>query len=428
MGGRAAPLAALLLGLGLAAFPQAGQAVEGIQCGAEFPLLAEGPGKGWQGTPAVAYGQGVYMAAWREGWQGKGGAARIYATRITPEGKVLDPRAIPVAPAPAGVQERPRIAFGGGVFLVAWEDFRNGKDYDIFAARLRPDGTVVDREPLAVASGPRNQVLPDVASDGKNFLVVWQGLTGEETAFRGFAAAIAADGKVSSAVVTGMSPQPKVAWNGAHYLAASGGAGFWQGTVQAIRLTVEGRPEGKPVPVISGTKAAVFSIAAVPAKGWLVVSHRSPPDPWGWGGPGAMRAVLVNPDGQPENRDGIKEPAGIQERLPGWLDLGKAETAGATWPWGESAIAFDGRQSVVVWQRHHLCGEKMTEFENCDLMAARVDGYQSRDAAGVPVAAGPREERRPALASAGDGRLLLLYEQRQADGRVILVGRCLHTE
>ena len=43
-------------------------------------------------------------------------------------------------------------------------------------------------------------------------------------------------------------------------------------------------------------------------------------------------------------------------------------------------------QSVVVWQRYHLGGEKMTKFLKCDVIAARVDGIKSLDPAGVPWA------------------------------------------
>ena len=401
---------------------------EGITAGEEFALWSAGPGKGIQATPAVAFGQGMYLAVWREGWHGKGGAARVYAARVSAEGKLLDSQGIEVAPAQSGVQERPRVAFGGGVFLVVWQDFRSGKDYDILAARISPEGKVLDREPLAVSAGPRNQVLPDVASDGQGFLVVWQGMRGEESGYRGFAATVSTAGTVGQPVETGVTPQPKVSWNGSQYLAVSGGAGFWSGKVQAAQLDAGGAPRGKPVDVIGGTKAAVFSISGVPGKGWLVVSHRSPPDPWGWGGPGAMRAVLVNAQGQPENQDAVKEQGLGKDRLPGWLDMGRAKAKGDTWPWGESASAFDGKPSVVVWQRQHLCGEKMTNFENCDLIAARVDGYKSLDPAGVPVAASPAEEKRPALASDGAGRLLLVYEKQQGDGKVSVAGRMLRTE
>ncbi|MBN1420218.1 MAG: hypothetical protein JXP34_15670 [Planctomycetes bacterium] len=397
----------------------------GIEIGEELSLPADASGTGIQATPAAAFGGGVYLVVWREGWHGKGGSARIRAARVSPDGKLLDRQSSEIAPAPAGVQERPRVAFGGGAFLVVWQDFRNGKDYDILAARITLEGRVLDREPIAVAAGPRNQVLPDVASDGKSFLVVWQGLAGDETAYRGFAAAVSAGGKTGRPIETGMTPQPRVAWNGARYLAASGGAGFWSGSVQVVALSADGAPQGKPVLAIRGTKAAVFSLSAAADNGWLLASHRSLPDPWGWGGPGAMRAVRIGEDGKPVNQDGIKEPAGVQDRLPGWLDLGRKKEAGATWPWGESASAFDGTHSVVVWQRHHLSGEKMTDLVDCDLIAARVDGFTSLDPAGVPAAATQAEERHPALASDGRGRTLLVHEKGGTNGRGAVVGRML---
>lgn len=353
--------------LGVAGLALAGEG--GIAVGEEFAVAADGPGGGLRATPDVAFGEGAYLAVWREGWHGKGGKARVYAARISPEGRVLDPTGIEVAPCKAGVQERPRVAFGAGLFLIVWQDFRNGKDYDVLAARVGKDGKVLDAEPIAVAAAPRTQALPAVASDGKGFLVVWQGMVGEETAYRGFAAPVSADGKVGQTVETGATPQPKVAWNGKGYLAACGGAGFWSGEVRCVLLGADGRPAGKPTPALGGTKSAVFSLSAVPERGWLVVSHRSPPDPWGWGGPGAMRASFVGPDAQPV--DPVKESY-PRERLPHWLDMGREKKAGATWPWGASASAWDGARSVVVWQRHHLGGEKMTNFENCDLIAARV--------------------------------------------------------
>jgi hypothetical protein len=392
-----------------------------INVGDEFFLLEGGPGRGVQGTPHVAYGKGLYLVVWREGWHGKGGKARIYAARVSPQGKVLDPKGIEVAPAEAGVQERPRVAYGGGVFLVVWQDLRNGKDYDVLAARIDPHGRVLDASPIGVAVGPRTQVLPDVASDGDGFLVVWQGLQGEETAYRGFAATVSREGTVGPAIETGATPQPKIAWNGRSYLAAYGSQ-----TVFSVMLDRKGRPLNATKygnQTIRSTKAAAFSVSAVPGRGWLVVGHRSPPDPWGWGGPGAMRAALVGADGKLQNQDAVKEPSGVWSRLPGWLDLGKDKSAGATWPWGESTSAWDGAHSLVVWQRHRLRGEKMTNFTNCDLVAARVDGFRSLDPAGIPIAASQAEEKWPALASDGAGNLLCVYEKHQDGGTRIAARR-----
>ena len=134
-----------------------------IQVGSEFRLLADGPGEGIQRTPHVAFGGGVFVIVWQEGWHGEDGRSRIYAARVTPEGKVLDPGGIQVAAAKTGVQEHPRVAFGGGVFLVVWQDLRNGKDADVLAARLSPEGKLLDAEPIPLAAGPGMQALPDVA-------------------------------------------------------------------------------------------------------------------------------------------------------------------------------------------------------------------------------------------------------------------------
>ncbi len=386
---------------------------EGLTVGKDEVMLPAGErGSSIQATPAIAFGDKVYLGAWREGWAGKNGRARIFATRISVEGKILDPRGIQIAPFGQGLQERPRVAFGGGVFLVAWQDF-NGKHCNILAARVDADGKLLDNRPIAVAVAPRTQALPDVASNGRNFLVVWQGLVGEETSYRGFAATVGADGKVGEPVETGATPQPKVAWNGKNYLAACGGAGFWSGEVRGVLLGTDGKPAGKPTPLLGGTKAANFSLSAAPHKGWLVVSHRSPPDPWGWGGPGAIRAAFVNVEGKPENQ--VKEES-PQSRLPNWLDVGREKSKTATWPWGASASAWDGKQSVVVWQRHHLGGEKMTNFVGSDLIAARVDGFKSLDPDGVPIATSDAEEIRPAAASDGAGTTLIVYEKHAEKG------------
>ena len=147
--------------------------------GNEFALLENGPGQGLQARPVAAYGKDVYLVVWREGWHGLGGKARIYAARVDKAGRVLDPKGIEVSPSREGVQEAPRVAFGGGVFLIVWHDLRNGKDYDVLAARILPEGKVLDSEPIEIAASPRNQVLPDVASDGKGFLVAWQGAVEE---------------------------------------------------------------------------------------------------------------------------------------------------------------------------------------------------------------------------------------------------------
>ena len=415
-------VAAFLLSLLFAA------AASGATLGGEMVLLENGPGRGTQATPHVAFGKGLYLVVWREGWHGKGGRARVHAARLGADGKVLDPKGIELAPAKTGVQTRPRVAFGGDVFLAVWQDLRNDKDYDVLGARISPEGKVLDAEPIKIAAGPRTQALPDVASDGKAFVVVWQGLQGNETAYRGFARRIGADGRLGPAVTHGATPQPRVAWCGNHYLVAYGTS-----NLDSLRLTRDGKPADprrKPWDgrVVRGSKHPVFSVAALPGRGWLVVNHRSPPDPWGWGGPGGMRCYLMTPDGKLDYslRPLVKQDRGGNwSKLPNWLDVGGRKRT--TWPYGTSACAWDGRHAVVVWQRHHITGPKKSSFTNCDLMAARVDGWKPVDAEAFAVAAGPEEERNPALASDGNGALLCVYEKYGKDRKVRVVARTIET-
>ena len=64
-----------------------------------------------QRSPKVAYGGGIELVAWRE-------ESGVYATRIAPDGRSLDGRGIPLALIPnAGA---PTVVFDGNQFVVAW--------------------------------------------------------------------------------------------------------------------------------------------------------------------------------------------------------------------------------------------------------------------------------------------------------------------
>jgi hypothetical protein len=127
----------------------------------------------FQDKAALAHGDGVYLAVWQEGAESADGAVDLRCARLAPDGKCLDPDGIALCSAP-DLQLRPRIAFSGGVFLIVWEDFRNGTDGDIYAARVTTGGKVLDPDgfPVAAIKG-RNQVYATVAGNGRDFLVAW---------------------------------------------------------------------------------------------------------------------------------------------------------------------------------------------------------------------------------------------------------------
>jgi hypothetical protein len=413
----------------LAVLPWSAPAAETLRVGDEITVVADGPGKDVCGTPHVAFGKGVYLAVWREGWNGEGGRARIFAARLDKQGQALDSRPVEVAPCTGGFQELPRVAFGGGVFLVVWQDCRNGKDYDVLGARILPEGAVLDSQPIAIAAGPRTQSVPDVASDGRDFLVAWQAVQGTENAYRVGAARLDTQGRLGSAAEI-MSPWtkagvcPRIAWDGTNYRMV-----FVAQSVLSVRLARDGSPLEKDAAVTLRSHLGVaigfaHSVAAAPGQGMLAVFTRSQPDYWGWGGPGAMICLLVGMDGKPDA--GIPREDYPQSKLANWLDFGKDKSEGSPWPYGSSAVAWDGRQFVAVWQRQHI--KKTVSLTNSDIIAARVDGWRPLDAAGVPVAATELEEKNPAIASAGAGKLLCVYEKHDQDGKVRIVARVLESQ
>lgn len=419
---------ALATPVSLVAATMAAPTGEGIRVGEEVAVCSDGRGGDVRGTPHVAFGDGCYLAVWREGFSSEGGAARIFAARLSKDGKPLDARPIEIAPCKDGFQELPRVSFGGGRYLVVWQDFRNGKDCDVLAARVSPEGKVHDARPIAIAVGPRTQAVPDVASDGREFLVAWQGFLGEEAFCRAFTARVTADGRATAAGEI-KSPWaagaacPRLAWDGTNYRVA-----FLAQSLLSVGLGPDGKPlDNDRVAVLREHLGAGIgfshSVAAAPGRGMLVVYPRSQPDYWGWGGPGAMIACLIGADGRID--PGMPKDQYPQAKLANWLDFGKDKSDGSPWPYGQSAVAWDGRQFVAVWQRHHI--RKTVSLANCDLVASRLDGWKPQDGAGASVAATDLEERAPALASDGAGKLLCVYEKHGEDGKVSIVARLLQS-
>ncbi len=129
--------------------------------------------KGRQQWPVVAYGKGVYLVVWQEG-SGYAGTrhADIMGARVSKDGKVLDKKGILICGAKHH-QLYPAVCFDGENFVVAWQDFRSGKDWDVYATRVSPEGRVLDADGVKVAAVEGNQVYPAVASGGGKTVILW---------------------------------------------------------------------------------------------------------------------------------------------------------------------------------------------------------------------------------------------------------------
>ncbi|MCX6844808.1 MAG: hypothetical protein NTX53_21300 [candidate division WOR-3 bacterium] len=126
---------------------------------------------GYQDCPAVGFDGANFLVVWQDGSNGTD--LDIYGARVTPQGTVLDPAGFHISHAANG-QESPAVGAAGANFVVAWEDYRSDEYGDIYGARVTPQGIVLDSAGIAISEAAYDQGSPALASDGTDFLVAWQ--------------------------------------------------------------------------------------------------------------------------------------------------------------------------------------------------------------------------------------------------------------
>lgn len=386
--------------------------------GGEIILMSSnGPGKNLRSHPAVAYGQEVYCVVWQEGWSGKNGQSRIFAARVTRSGILLDSSGVEVSPCTTGIQERPRIAYNEGVFLVVWQDMRNNHDADVLGVRLTAEGKVLDASPIPIGQKLRTQVNPDVVAGKKGFMVVYQSFEGSADYANVIAVPIDKDGTIGAAVNTKGSSSPKIGFDGKNYLVQCNLLYTKTQLNGLCLLDSNGNVLSKvlsvnaPALTVAGIGSDNSAICGLPGKGgWLLVRERAKSTPWGWGGPSAQRCVTVTPDGKVDST--VPYDSYPQSRLANWLDTGPG--TGSPYVGGLSALAWDGEEAVAVWMRWHVTSGYT--YYDADLMASRVSGWRPTDLNGVSVAASSFSEEEPSLASDGAGGLLCVYKKKPSSG------------
>jgi hypothetical protein len=124
-----------------------------------------------QAHPAVTFDGTNYLVVWKD--HRNGSYSDVYGARVTPAGTVLDPGGIAISTA-AFDQRCPEISFDGTNYLVVWEDVRSISTSDIYGARVTQAGTVLDPGGIAISIASNNQWSPGIAFDGTNYLTVWK--------------------------------------------------------------------------------------------------------------------------------------------------------------------------------------------------------------------------------------------------------------
>jgi len=402
----------------------------------------------YQRAPAVAYGGGTYLLVWQEGYNGLGGASDILGLRLDEEGRPIEAAPITIC-TDGGVQASPAVAFCAGRFLVAWNDFRSGKDHDVYATLVDAGGKVATPNGFLLFGGAGGQANPAIASDGKEtFLVVWQDRRGEGRFDLYGARLSAGKGEVlgEAARLLDAGEMPAVAWNGKNYLVVLGDAGRKKGRTGCV-VSAEGVP-GAKLTLWSGRRAMPPAATAAWGKAFAFFNTSPFPDPWGWGANGAIVGVSVTPEGRSPEFGSTKH---------GWYDLARNQAdrvvrnvidaarwknqnawpMGApggfkgshedTWPSGRVAAAYNGRSILVVWNRANFLDR--LRIANRDLYLKRVlDDWNHVDEPKIRLVAGATEEVHPALAAGATGRAVLAYERQAPGGGVALEYRLLIEE
>jgi hypothetical protein len=130
-----------------------------------------------QESPTVAWSETDYLVAWSE-WR-DGAQADLFGARVSARGEVRDGGGGFAICQSAQGQGAPRATWNGTNFLVAWRDERKSTKAstmaDVYAARVSPTGQVLDPDGFAVAATEEYEDAPALAGRGDGAaLVMWQ--------------------------------------------------------------------------------------------------------------------------------------------------------------------------------------------------------------------------------------------------------------
>ncbi len=360
---------------------------------------------GRQETPQIARGGNQYLVVWADTRSqtntspavrfnsnaqepGLGTMEDIYAARLDTAGNVIDTTPIVVNQAPRN-QLNPVVGWNGQNWLVVWVSDRetNGYFHDILAARVAPDGRVLDRQPLTIKEAATSDAYYpwSVSSDGTNWAVVWRGLS--NTTWTVDAGRVAPDGTVldpnGKHLVQGQGVwTADLAFAGDEYLLVfnDDNANGWG--VYGLRLSPTLDPLGQTFPINTGNGLAPK--VATDGTDFLVV----------WSNEFAAYAQVygarVAHGGQVLDQQGIA-----------------ITTEHVFYASFTPDVAWDGANYFVAYNKN-------IDFGNDDLYAARVSASGVvLDPAGIIVKSGAGQQKSPAIerGPAGGARIVWLDTQ-----------------
>jgi hypothetical protein len=173
---------------------------------------------GTQSAPDLVWGAGDFFAVWEDS---RNGDLDVYGARMDSAGTVLDSPAFPIWEDASTDQRYPAVDFDGTRYLVVWQNMLDptGSYYGIEGLRVTQAGEPIDPQPFAISSGDKGG-RPDVAFGGGKYLVVWQ----DDFFYDIYGALVDTLGSDKSQfgirTSSGVQERPAVASNGSQFLVA----------------------------------------------------------------------------------------------------------------------------------------------------------------------------------------------------------------
>jgi hypothetical protein len=287
--------------LASATYPLAVDPTVSAEFGIDNPVYV--PTAGNQKSPSIASDGNNYFVVWdddRISSDYTEDYRYVYGARVSPTGALLDLNGIYISTVShAGDSGYPSVAWNGHSFLVVWVDHRN-TSADIYGARVDSNGVVLDPASIGIGTSANSDWEPSVASDGNNFLVVWENGAGIFGARVSSAGSVLDPAGIAISVSAYEQHEPSVAWNGSNFLVVWGD---WSidhvGDICGRRVSSDGVVLD-PAKIVISTAAGTQELPSLASDGnnFFVVWHDWRLIPWAiFGARVNSTGVVLDPDG-----------------------------------------------------------------------------------------------------------------------------------
>ena len=347
-----------------------------------------------QYMPSVSFDGTNYLVAW---YDNRDGTANydVYGARVNTSGVVQEPSGIPIANMDVQ-QLTPSVTSYSGQWLAAWRDNRNGSYNDIYGSRVSSSGTATDPSGILISASAQTQGKPAIASDGTNYLVVWQEDRGGGPPFDIYGMRIDSTGNeldgdaIAISTNVGSQEYPAVAFgNDSIYLVV------WQdnrsGTddIYGCRVTTSGNVlDGPGIAISTATGRQRYPAVAFGDTNFLVV--------WGDERSGISTDDIYGTVVEPDDGNVVSPSGNVIANDANWQD--------------NPSVAFDGTNYLVVWDDYGS-----GTFEE-DIYGVRVNQSGNPiEASSIAISTADNGQYRPNVAFDGTNYMVVWFDRRNSN-------------